>query len=220
MHRRTTIAILCLLLLSALLALWFRYRPTPVKIDRTPIIGVNTGVGARLAEMALQAVPGQGRIVLVTDYDHTRGDHGRDYRWETFHAELKKQSGVTIAATEIVEFDPSEPEVSACPSAAFKAILERHADAGAIVFFIDLPDWSKVAGLIPQPVGPKIIAVDNMGEPHKPRYGGYFTSGFLAVLIGARSAPAAALAQPKTPREWFDQHYQVYTPQNFETLPE
>jgi len=28
------------------------------------------------------------------------------------------------------------------------------------------------------------------------------------------------MAKPKTPREWFDRYYQLYTPQNFDTLPE
>ena len=220
--QRRNITVICIVsLLCALVFIWLNFHPSIPKVDRKPMVGTASGIGLVLAEETLKLIPANGRIVLVTDYDHSQARQRQDYRWEMFQDEIKKHSGITIAATEIVESDPNEPMVSGCPSAAFKAILERQASASAIVFFIDLPDWSKVAGLIPQAVGPKIIAVDNLGEPNKPRYGGYFTSGVLSVLIGAHSAPAATtMVQPKTSREWFDKYHQVYTPQNFDTLAE
>ena len=221
MQRKPIVIIASVICGIALVAIWLQLRPVPVQIDRAPLIGAAAGAGAVLAEETIQAVHDQGRIVLVTDYDHNHSDRGQDFRWETFQAEIKKHSGITIAAIEIVEPDPNEPMISACPSAAFKAIVEHHTDSAAIIFFIDLPEWAKVAALIPRPVGPKIIAVDNVAVPTMARYSGYFSSGILTALIAAQPSPASApAAQPKTPREWFDKYYQVYTPQNYESLPE
>ena len=174
-----------------------------------------------MAEETSTAVHGRGRIVVVTDYDHRRGDRGRDYRWEAFQDEIKKHTAITIEAVEIVESDPTEPLISGCPSGAFKAIVERHAGVAAIIFFIDLPEWTKVAALIARPVGPKIIAVDNVGVPTQARYVGYFSSGILSALLAVQPAlGGTAATQPQSPREWFDQHYRVYTPQNYESLLE
>ena len=222
MQRKLIIILSSVTLIVALVSIGLRFRPAVPAIDRAPIIGAATGIGTVLAEETLKAIQNQGRIVLVTDYDHSRSDRGRDYRWETFQAEIKKQNAVSIAATEIAEADPNEPMVSSCPSRAFKAILDRHPAVAAIVFFIDLPEWAKVAAIIPRPVGPKIIGVDNMSVPTMVRYSGYFSSGTLTALIAPQSVVGSSNPPSKSqaPREWFEQYYLVYTQQNYESFLE
>ena len=43
----------------------------------------------------------------------------------------------------------------------------------------------------------------------------------VAVIIGPRIGPPSEdTAQPKTPRQWFDRYYRVYTAQNIDILPD
>jgi len=211
-----------LLIVGALVALWFEFRPATQSVDRTPIVGKMTGMGDVLAEETVKAVHGKGRIVVVTPQDPAIAGRWPDDRWETFQRELKKHTAINIIATEIVPADGADGPPPGCSRAAFQTLLERHAQADAIVFFMNLPDWERVETTIPQLAKLKIIVVDDHRRgPPKRNYAGYFVNGILAALIGERTAnedqPAS---QPKTPREWFDKFYQVYTPQNYESLPE
>ncbi|MCG3146681.1 MAG: hypothetical protein PCFJNLEI_00115 [Verrucomicrobiae bacterium] len=217
-QRKILVVVATLVLVIALASIWRRLQPATHKIDRAPIIGAAAGIGEALARETLDAVHHQGRLIIVTDHDPVGVDVPRDYRWEAFQAELKQQKGVTIAGSEVVEFDPDEPMVSGCSSAALKQILNRHADVAAIVFLIDLPEWARVAGALPQNITAKIIAVDNQGISLRSHYSGYFSSGLLTALIARRSPLSDLPSDPKTPREWFDKYYQVYNRQNSETL--
>lgn len=215
------IAIGCgVVLLVVLVAGGLWLRPASVKIDRTQTLNVSTGVGRVLAEETVKLTQGRGAIVVVSDHALEPDRNGRDGRWNAFRDELKKTPALRIVATEIVTPAP-EMGMPGCPAAAFLQILNQHADAAAIVFLTDLPEWITVGATAPQRSTPKILAVDNMGDLTQRHYGGYFGSGLLAELIGARLAPAPASgANPQTPQEWFDRYYLVYTPQNFATLLE
>ena len=159
-------------------------------------------------------------MVVVAEHALDLDRNGPDVRWNVFRNELKKYSNIQIAAIEIVKPEP-EMGFLGCSAAAFLQILSRHTDAAAIVFLTDLPEWLTVNEGIPRPFPTKILATDTMGKLTQRHYAGYFNSGSLAALIGANLAPIGVpAARPKTAREWFDQHYQVYTPQNFDALPE
>ena len=100
--------------------------------------------------------------------------------------------------------------------------MERYADAEVIVFFVSLPNWLWVKQnlLIPQRMPKRVIVVDltptNMGL-----YQDYFTYGFLSKLVAPRRVPFPGQSvEPKTPRDWFNQNFQVFTPQDIEALPD
>jgi hypothetical protein len=54
----------------------------------------------------------------------------------------------------------------------------------------------------------------------KSHYAGYFSRGILSVLIAKKEgdSSAASTAKPTSSREWFNQSYQVYTPENYDLL--
>ena len=218
MNARLTAVVCCVVLVVALLLLWLRLKPEIAKVDRQAVVALNTGLGQALAEETVKAVHDRSSVVIVTMDLPVQLKSRSNYQWNGFASELQQHSAIHIIATESVQLDQESGRQS-WPLGAFKEIWERHTDAAAFVFFVDLPGWATVAELSSKAGGPKIIAIDNMGPLTKLHYGGYFTSGILAALIGAPTQPVPP-AQPKTPREWFDQHYQVYTPQNFDTLPE
>jgi len=220
MNSKTTAIVCGAILVIALGALWFQFKPVTVKIDRTPIVGAATGVGLVLAEQTVQAIQNHGRIVLVIDYTPGQRQGPADARWDAFHQELKNHPAITIAATEVVQPEP-EMGMPGCPRSALSRILNQHADAAAVVFFTELPEWNAAGDVVPQLLVPKLIAVDTMGNLTRNHYAGYFSSGALQSLIGTRQdSSAASASQPTTPREWFDKYHQIYNQQNYETLPE
>lgn len=219
MSRKLVVLIAGLALALAVFSIWRVMHPSFPKVDRAPMIGSASGIGFVLAEETARIVPPSGKIVLVTDHDHDRGDRPLDYRWQTFLEELKKRGSFTIVATEIVAPDPAEG-MPGCSSDRFVEIVRRHAEVDAIIFFIDLPEWLRVNWQVPQHSA-KILAVDTQGSQLRARYHGYLSSGTASVVIGSNGAGDTGRPEkPQTPREWFDRFFQVYTPKSMDTLPD
>ena len=218
MNRKIIVAVCCGVL-GAVLALWLWSQPAVVRVPQAETKGIQTGLGLVLAEETAKVVPAHGRVVVITTFTPTQLKARSNYLWNTFASELEKRS-LSITTTESVLNSAWNSGSLTADQAAFKELLERHATADALVFFVDLPDWGQIVAALPaQYSGPKIIAMDSVRQQMKPRYGGYFTSGMVAALIGALPQ-ARSQSQPKTPREWFDKYYQVYMVQNYESLTE
>ena len=220
MQRRLPVILLLIVLLAAGLIIWQRVFGGRPKIDRAPMIGQASGIGMVLADETLTGLPANAKLVLVTDYDHKREPRRRDYRWEVFREELRRRAPTVMQQVEIVQADPSEG-LPGCPSAAFRDLLERHADADVLVFFVDPPDWAQIQARLPSRRPGRILAVESFGHSLRNRFAGYFVNNFLTALIASNGGPpSGGPLPPRNPREWFDLYYRVYTPQNYETLPE
>ena len=220
MNRKITVAVCCGVLALALVALWFWSRSDVVRVPQAETKGIQSGLGQVLAAEVAKVAPAHGRVVVITVFTPAQLKARSNYLWNTFASELEKRS-LSITSERVLNNAWDSGSLTA-DRAAFRELLDRHATADALVFLVDLPEWGQMVAVLPsQSTGPKIIALDSIRQQMKPRYGGYFTSGMVAALIATRSVPAAApVAQPKTPREWFDKFYQIYKPQNFEALPE
>jgi len=207
-----------ILLLLALWAIKRQFWPTLPQINPARIMSL----GQVLADATVQAVAGHGHIVAVINAQHQQSGNPLHEEFKSFQNELNKRAAVSLAAIEVVPVDPNEMVLgNGCSGAQLQALLLKYATADAIVFLIDLPEWGRLQArrITPQPGKARIIVALNGSAPTKREYAGYFANGVLSVLIGARPGPAP-MAKPKTPREWFDRYYQLYTPQNFDTLPE
>ena len=218
MNRKTTVVICCGVLAVTFVSLWRWSQSTVVRVPQAETIGIQTGLGQVLAEETAKVAPAHGRVVVFTAFTPTQLKERSNHLWHAFVSDLQKHS-LSITATESVIVNAWNSGSLAADRAAFKELLERHANVDVLVFLVDLPDWGQMAEVLSQSRSPKIIAIDNLRQQMKPRYDGYFSSGILAALIGPATGPVP-LSQPKTPREWFDRYYQVYTPQNFESLPD
>lgn len=97
-------------------------------------------------------------------------------------------------------------------------ILDQHPQAAALVYFVNPPGWEEFQVHADQPRVPKIIMVGNPDLPAKAYYGRFFEAGHLAALILPRPASTIGQTPAKSPREYFDKYYQVYTWQNYESL--
>ena len=209
---QTKIIITSGVLLIALAAIWRELQPPPAQAN--PALSI--GIGQILTDEVVRSTGGKGEVVVVQRGAGTRQSRRTvDLRAESFRAELKQHPNLRLAPPEFVAFEEF------CSVAAFKEICDRHAAAAAIVFLVGLPNWVEVGDGGEHRPGPAIIVVDTDSSPTQYRYGGYFANGLLGALISFRATPASVQSTgPTTPREWFAQMYQVYTPQNYEMIPQ
>ena len=208
MQPKTIVIIAGTVLLVALVSLWFMFRSPIPPVNRA----IFTSLGQVLAQETATAIHDRGQIVAVIADGYETSGTVLQPQWKAFTSELKKHSSISLAKPEIV------PPGNHLP---LGEILDRHTQAGAIVFYVDPPTSVDLDAVASRSALPKLIAIGNPDLPAKNYYGHYLNSGMLAALIIPRSIPSAApAAEPKTPREWFDRYYQLYAPQNFDTLPE
>jgi len=215
-RQNITVVITILILVLCGLSIWRTLRPIPDTFETNSFVGSGQG----LADETAKAVQDRGEVVAVITTTHEEKGSSLSFVWNAFRDELKKHPGIKLT---VQMLPPDQGEgVPGCSSVAFKEVLEQHTQAAAIVFFMSLPDWRwlqmKVA--VPQ-VSSKIIVLADAPPFPKSHYAGYFTSGVLsALIIQRRGSNPNHVAKPKTPREWFANEYEVFTPQNYEALPE
>jgi len=209
-HRKKMAIIAVIVIIASAGWLWHTMMPTPPKINQAP----SNGLGEVLAEETLKAIDNHGTVVPVIADSHTT-----DIQWEAFKKEIKKHNTVTLADPVIVKpYNGMEKE------GAFRAcidkVVEENAKADALVLFVGLPMVWDDNNLMTLPsVGPKIIAVDGNNSPSKAKK--YFINSIVTVLImSRRTADPNAMDNPQTPRQWFDREYQVFTKENYESLPD
>jgi len=214
--RKATVGITGIVLLIALVSIWSQTCSTTLKMNHK----LYDGIGQVAAVETVAAVRDHGQIVAVIDGSFAVAGAAHHDEWQTFQRELKKHPGISLGATKTVELDLNDTSTG-CSSKDFKKLMEEYSDVDAIVFFISLPDWKWLQQhqLIPQRLPPHVIVVDTGALPAQGHYSEYFANSFVSELIAERRSPAPALpAKPKTPREWFDQYFQVFTPENYELL--
>jgi len=168
------------------------------------------GLGQALAKATATVINEHGQIAVIILEDYKNEDAPLCAEWTAFCAELRKHSGIKIVATETVA---AESFVDFGPTRArFDSIIRKHPQVSAFVSFCGIPAWDSKNPFQLPPQGPKLIVLEN--EPATP-LAEYFAAGNLAVAIMPRLGSPAETAPPKTPIEWFNQHYQIFTPENY-----
>jgi len=209
-NKKATI-IVCIVLIVSLVSLWFTVAPHTPKINRAPFIGL----GEVLAEETAKAIGNSGTVVPVITTYHTTGNTPMTDEWKTFAKEIKRHSGMLLAEPVIVKLDDSWV-VPSLSHTDFDKLVKEYVGVDVIVFFVGLPVWEDKNPLTLPRVAPKIIAVHNIATPVKQ----YFTSTIATALITSRIVPDAnAIGEPKTPHQWFNRYFQVFTAQNYQSLP-
>ena len=219
MRQKTTIIITSLIIAISLGSILLRHHRPPADWR------LAASIGQVLADETVKAIQGQGRFVIVAYGDALSASALRqsaDPRLGPLRNRLKQHGRISVAAIELISPDPNANNgLPGCSAAELFKLLQRHATADAIVFLTELPEWDQVNSLIPKSSIPKLLAIDKANPQLNSHYGGYFMSGLLAALIGPLTQPVQAPSSAsKTPREWFDKYYQVYTPQNADALPD
>jgi len=207
MKPKTTAIILVTVLLVALASLRYTLRsPTP-RVNHN----IYTSFGQVLAQEAAKALNDRGQIVVISADFHKNSCTVWREQWKAFTGELKKHPSISLVQSDLIK--PSRiPLVE---------ILNRYPQASALVYLVDSPDELDLEAVMNRPTLPKLIFLGNPDVSPKKYYGRFVANGILSVLILARPVTdPAPVVPPKTPREWFDKYYRIYTPQNFDTLPD
>ena len=211
-RRRKVTVIAVLVIVASLVSLFFTMCEHTPKVNRAPFIGL----GQVLADETATAIDNHGTVVpVIADY-HATGSTPMADEWNTFAKAIKKHSGVTLAAPVIVKLDESmgEPGIS---RADFDKIIEKNANAAVIVLLVGMPMLDAKHPLTLPHTAPKIVAVHNTSMPAKQ----YLANSIVTVLITSRMTPEEnAAAVPKTPRQWFDKYFQIFTDQNYQSMPD
>ena len=212
-RRKKVTLIAVSVILVSLISLFFTMCEGAPKINRAPFIGL----GEVLAAETAKAIDNHGTVIPVLADYHTMGNTPLTDEWKTFAKEIKKHGGVTLGNPVIIKLEETTGE-PALARADFDNLVEKNSTAGALVFFVGLPLWDATKPLtLPSGGAPKIIAVHNAPQPVKK----YFTSSIATLLITSRQSPDdKATGEPKTPRQWFDKYFQVFTAENYQSLPD
>ncbi len=180
------------------------------KTNHAPFIGV----GQTVARATASLVQEQGQIAVILPEGYQTDDLSVHDEWQAFCAELKRHPGVHLLGTEIVDL-PTLAEFGLTQIQAAD-ILNKYPTINVLVSFCGIPPWNQAElSALPRPA-PKIVAVAGGDVPIK----GYLASGIAAVVIAPRIPPRTTATQPRSPAEWFDRSFQVYTPENYQSLPE
>jgi len=192
------------------------YEPTP-KVPLEPFMAI----GQVIAEETAKLLGNKGKVVLIVMEIGNYPMPTAKAQLKSFTETLKKQGGITVAATESVPMNQmimGGPEMG-LPADVFLKVLQQHTDADAIVSFVGAPHLNddQIGGLGDKI--PKFVAVTNLGMMG-PGLKKLFEEQVIQLAIVPRFDPAPPnTKKPVTLREFFDQSYKVITAENASSLP-
>jgi hypothetical protein len=121
---------------------------------------------------------------------------------------------VSLLATEPLEVErPGTMGDDALNPDQFRAILQRHTEAGAFVSLVAFPVLPKEA--LAELKGRKCIVVGNAG----PELRRHLQEGVVQAALFPRVQPLATGLRPRTSQEWFNLTYEVLTPEALGSRP-
>jgi len=168
---------------------------------------LHQGVGLVLAEETSKVLGNKGQVVIIAI--NSRKFPELKAQLGAFEKALKGLGGIKVKETYMVETndDPKYGVGTGLSAKHFLKIRKKYADADAIVSFVGVPNMTDedFTGLKKTP---KFIAETRSPEKSVK----LFQKGVLQVAIISRFVfPAPGPKNPHTPREWFDQYFQIVT---------
>lgn len=209
------LAILAIAACSVRLYLTQFHRPS------AKLLKPDQALGECAADETAKLLDNHGNIVIVRETRRGGISSLVDIQVDSFNARLKNLHTIKVAAIELVEMSrlPVSPEIRmsnplAEPSIGLSAagvlkVLRSHPDAKAYVLFGALPSMnSEEMNALKEKASQWVVLSD-----YEPHYKILLKSGVIGLVIAPRSGPVGNHAkEPKTTREWFEQEYEVITP--------
>jgi len=172
-----------------------------------------TGLGQALAVETAKVLHDQGRVVVIRAPAHALDNLPENDTWRAFCTEIERHLSIRVVATVVVNSEP--PMEYGLTRARLDSILEQQPEIDGVVSLYGIAEWDPRRPFELPRKSFKIIAVQPNPGPIKP----YFANGVLAVAIVRREIPATNSATPRTPAGWFARSYQVFTTENYQSLP-
>lgn len=209
-RQRVTVVIAVVVILGSAVWIVRTLRPGSAEINRAPFVGL----GQALARETARVLDGRGRVGVVVTPMHQDPKNILSDQLRAFQTELRHHRAIEISATEVIEVDV-ESGMNALDLDRLEELLRKHAALDGLVFFVELPTLAPRDTLNLPAVRPKVVALGIGGGSGKT----YFDRKLLSVLVGPRQEFSKPATPPKTPQEWFEVYFQVYTPENADKLP-
>ena len=169
---------------------------------------LHQGVGLVLAEETSKVLGNKGQVVVIAI--NPRKFPELKAQLAAFEKALKRLGGINVKETYMVETndDPKYGVGTGLSAKRFLKIRKKYADADAIVSFVGVPNMTDEDFTGLKRPTPKFIAETR--SPEKSIR--LFQKGVLQVAVVSRFVfPAPGAKNPHTPREWFDQYFQIVT---------
>lgn len=176
---------------------------------------LHEGIGTVMAEETSKLINHNGKVVLWK-IDYSVAPELR-HQVEAFKKALSRAGSVKIDKIRDFETEGKAKYRAGGGLSAQRFVRTAKKDgyADAIVSFIGAPDLTE-AQLKELGKPPKFVAEVRSPEKLKP----VFAQKIVDVAIVSRfEFPAPGTKKPKTPREWFDNRFQIVTPANAASLP-
>ena len=169
---------------------------------------LHQGVGLVLAEETSKVLGNKGQVVVIAI--NPRKFPELKAQLAAFEKALKGLRGIKVKETYMVETndDPKYGVGTGLSAKRFLKIQKKYPAADAIVSFVGVPNLTDEDFTGLKRPTPKFIAETR--SPEKSIR--LFQKGVLQVAVISRFVfPAPGPKNPHTPREWFDQYFQIVT---------
>jgi hypothetical protein len=175
-------------------------------------------LGAGAAEETAKLLGNKGQVVVMAHDTTEFKNPAVDGQLKSFQQTLKKNNGMSIAATLRFKLTPMERMATggAAPRDLFLNALQSHSNLGAVVLFCGFPPLTLSDYDTLKQSGTKVVVVSG----YLPAYRRLLEAQLIHLAIVPQFDRSTTPAkEPKTLREWFEQDFLVITPDNTATLP-
>ena len=162
--------------------------------------------GEVMADETRALLGGRGQVVVVTCDTAKAAMPIATAQQKAFQEQLKRQGGITVAAVEALQVNPS-PGMAVWSGTQYRQLLERHAGVDAIISFLGPPLFTEAEiNHLPAKL-PRGLVIGG-GSPGQPLRG-LFERGVIQVAVVPRLTPPVSGSAPPTGPEQFAQQFQV-----------
>jgi hypothetical protein len=206
-NNKPAVIVVCLLLLVAsVVAIFCFNRPSggPSKDANKPL----EALGAVLAEETANIMGGRGNVLVLTVARGNVKPGTPPKQPDTaFEKEMKKRAGIVVTKEYL--------ETMELPAEQLIKLISRRPNADAVVSFVGLPVFteSDISSVHEKPV--KMISVSWVKNGLREALEGKLIH--LAIVPHTATATAK---KPVTTRDWFNQYFEIYTPDKAASLTE
>jgi ABC-type sugar transport system substrate-binding protein len=213
LNKKTLFAVLPIAAVALSVFLFLRRQSAGSAVNMRP----SAAAGEMLAEQAVRLLGGKGKIVVVARFAAKEALGVDAEQLAAFTGAIKRQNGVSIIGTEWL----AQPQAGTMDFGRVTAEQlfdwsQKHPEATGLVVFAGLPEFSaSLAGkLAERPI--KLLAVCGYG-PYIRQW--LEAQALAAVVVPRFGALPSGTPAPKTTQDWFQQEYELFTPESVGRLP-
>jgi hypothetical protein len=197
MKKNLWVGVAAVVAIVASIALILRKAPRePLPADQA----ISAGIAEEATRQLVKLVGKNGKIIVIADGQANR------YLFRGFQpvfAQALKKAGLNIIAVEKIPL-PSQGDLY-LPADVYTRVVQANPGVNAIVSLVGLPRGSE-----PSPRRPKLAVIAGEVKAEDARRA--IAEKVADLVIAQRGDDLGRKMVPRTPQEWFQAMYQVYTP--------